>query len=175
MELLCTKCGHELDPRRANVQTNLVQCQNCYSIHRLDELMDNQSRLEDNMQNNIIEPDEMPIYKEKFEEDNSIFNNRDFDLMPVQSHFVQPPKGSKIEIFDTRTTLEIDVPPPGFQASDIFISLFGLFWLGFVAFWTTMVTLGRRLGYGFVFDSVLVGWHWYDFGYFDADSWTTSY
>jgi hypothetical protein len=135
MELLCIKCGRELDTRTANVQTNLIQCPNCYAIHRLDELMDNQSRLEDN----IVEPDEMPIYKEKSEEDNLIFDIRDFDLMPIESRFTQPPKGSKIEIFDTRTSLEINVPPAGFQYSDISIAGFSIFWLGFVAFWTTMV------------------------------------
>jgi hypothetical protein len=138
MELLCIKCGNELDTRTANVQTNLIQCSNCYAIHRLDELMDNQNRREDN----VVEPDEMPIYKESFEEDNSIFDNRDFNLMPVESHFKQPPKGSKIEIFDTRTSLEISVPPSGFQASDIFLAGFSIFWLGFVAFWTTMVLWG---------------------------------
>jgi hypothetical protein len=100
--------------------------------------MDNQSRLEDN----IVEPDEIPIYKEKFENDNSIFDNRDFDLMSVESHFATPPKGSKIEVFDTRTTLELNIPPPGFQASDIFIIGFSIFWLCFVAFWTIMVLWG---------------------------------
>lgn len=135
MELLCIKCGRELDPRTANVQTNLIQCPSCYAIHRLDELIDNQNRLEDN----VVEPDEMPIYKEKFEEDNSIFSNRDFDLLPIETRFTQPPKGSKVEIFDTRTSLEINIPPAGFQASDIFIAGFSVFWLGFVAFWTTMV------------------------------------
>jgi len=135
MELLCIKCGRELDPRTAKVQTNLIQCPSCYAIHRLDELIDNQNRLEDN----FVEPDEMPIYKEKFEEDNSIFSNRDFDLLPIETRFTQPPKGSKIEIFDTRTSLEINIPPAGFQASDIFIAGFSVFWLGFVAFWTTMV------------------------------------
>jgi hypothetical protein len=29
------------------------------------------------MEDNMIEPDEMPIYKEKLEGDNSIFSNRD--------------------------------------------------------------------------------------------------
>lgn len=135
MELRCIKYGHELDTRTANIQTNLIQCPNCYAIHRLDELMDNQSRLE----NNMIEPDEMPIYKENLEDDNLIFSNWDYDLMAFESHFAAPPKGSKIEIFDTRTTLEIDIPPCGFQNSDIFIIGFSTFWLCFVAFWTTMI------------------------------------
>lgn len=136
MELLCIKCGHELDPRTANVQTNLIQCPNCYAIHRLDELLDNQNRVPE-----IEREDEMPIYQEKFEEDNSIFDNRNFDLMPMESHFASPPKGSKIEIFDTRTTLEINTPPSGFRGSDSFVIIFSIFWLGFVAFWTTMVLI----------------------------------
>jgi hypothetical protein len=60
-------------------------------------------------------------------------------LTAFESRFAAPPKGSKIEIFDTRTTLELNIPPCGFQNSDIFIIGFSTFWLCFVAFWTTMV------------------------------------
>lgn len=60
-------------------------------------------------------------------------------MTAFESRFAAPPKGSKIEIFDTRTTLELNIPPCGFQNSDIFIIGFSTFWLCFVAFWIPMV------------------------------------
>ena len=40
MELKCPKCGDNIDSRQGNVQTNLIQCTSCLSIHRLNQLVE---------------------------------------------------------------------------------------------------------------------------------------
>lgn len=138
MEILCTKCGFELDPRTANVQTNLVQCPDCFAIHKLDVLLDRQPQTKE-----LIETDNKPIYKEKYQEDNSIFENQKYELTRFENQFKSPPKGSRIDMFDTSSTLEITVPPRGFKLVDSFAVVFGIIWISFVAFWTIMVlTMG---------------------------------
>lgn len=139
MELLCTNCGFDIDAGTANVQTNLVQCPNCYQIHQLNELIQRQQNLND------ITDDELEIYrteyKAKEERDNDIFNN--FDLLPFESNnFSQPPKGSRIEIFETSAALEIEIPPRKFSGIDLFPIGFTVFWLGFITLWTGFAIFG---------------------------------
>ena len=38
---VCPKCGDNIDSRQGNVQTNLIQCTSCSSIHRLNQLVEN--------------------------------------------------------------------------------------------------------------------------------------
>lgn len=146
MELLCTNCGFDIDAETANVQTNLVQCPSCYQIHQLNELVQRQKDL-DNITDEELK-EYRTDYKEKEARDNAIFNNSDFDLLPHQSNmFSQPPKGSRIEIFETSAALEIDIPPRQFTGIDLFPIGFTIFWLGFVTIWTSFAVWG---GAGFM-------------------------
>jgi hypothetical protein len=146
MELLCTNCSFDIDAKTANVQTNLVQCPNCYLIHQLNDLIQYQKSLDD------LTDKELKKYRTEYEEkeaqDNAIFNDTNFDLLPFESKtFSQPPKGSKIEIFETSAALEIEVPPQKFSGLDIFPLGFTIFWLGFITIWTSFAIWG---GAGFM-------------------------
>lgn len=146
MELLCTNCGFDIDAGTANVQTNLVQCPSCYQIHQLNELIEKQKSLEHITDEELHEY--RTEYKVKEEQDNAIFNNSNFDLLPFESNaFSQPPKGSRIEIFETSAALEIEIPPRKFTGIDLFPIGFTVFWLGFVTIWTSLALFG---GAGFM-------------------------
>jgi len=146
MELLCTNCGFDIDAQTANVQTNLVQCPRCFQIHQLNELVQRQKNL-DNISNEELKESQTE-YKEKEERDNTIFNSSNFDLLPFDSNsFPKPPKGSKIEMFETSAALEIDVPPRKLSGLDLFPIGFTIFWLGFITIWTSFAIWG---GAGFM-------------------------
>lgn len=136
MELLCLNCGFDMDARTANVQTNLIQCPSCHTIHRIDEIL--------NMQETIDELPTKGFLKEKHKGP-SIFENRKYELTNFEEdnlNFQSVPSDSKIEIYSTPTALEITIPAHGFEAADAFIILFTTFWLGFVAFWTFFAAMG---------------------------------
>ncbi len=141
MELLCTNCGYDIDPKTANVQTNLVQCPKCYKIHHLDTLITAQKTigLPSNFEDKFIENEQGGI---------SIFENRNSDLITVTDDLIDanvdfkaPPANSHIESFGTSTMLEIIIPPKKFQAGDIGLIIFVTFWLGFLVVWTSMVIM----------------------------------
>ncbi|MTJ06941.1 serine/threonine-protein kinase [Anabaena sp. UHCC 0204] len=46
------------------------------------------------------------------------------------------PAGSKIKLTKTEDILEVIIPPAGFQASMVFLSLFAISWNSFILFWT---------------------------------------
>jgi hypothetical protein len=160
MALLCKKCGYDIDPRTANVQTNLVQCPKCYTIHQLDELIA-WSKHSEKLPEEAWE--ETPIRTKEefgsdfFEEDleeNDFFENdllkntnsniTNFNASP-QRHLEEPLKGSKIALFETRSTVSIKVFAIGLEFSDTFIIIFATFWLSFVAVWTLFASMGSVL------------------------------
>ncbi|MFM6133601.1 MAG: serine/threonine protein kinase, partial [Sphaerospermopsis kisseleviana] len=49
---------------------------------------------------------------------------------------VGKPAGSKIQLIKNDEFLEIIIPPAGFQASMLFLSLFAISWNSFILFWT---------------------------------------
>ncbi|MEA5576489.1 serine/threonine-protein kinase, partial [Anabaena sp. UHCC 0451] len=49
---------------------------------------------------------------------------------------VGKPAGSKIQLTKNEDTLEIIIPPVGFQPSMVFLSLFAIAWNSFILFWT---------------------------------------
>jgi serine/threonine protein kinase len=49
------------------------------------------------------------------------------------------PGGSKIQLTKDRDSLEIIIPPAGFQSSMVFTGLFAIAWNSFIFFWTTAV------------------------------------
>jgi serine/threonine protein kinase len=52
---------------------------------------------------------------------------------------VVKPAGSKIQLTKDRDSLEIIVPPAGFESSMVFTGLFAIAWNSFIFFWTTAV------------------------------------
>lgn len=119
------------------MQTNLVQCPNCHTIHKVDILLDAQEMI-----------DELPTkdFLEEKPNDSSIFENRAYELTNFEENkFRAIPSGSKIEIYSTPTALEINIPPHGFDVTDIFLIGFTTFWLGFVAIWTIFAAMASIL------------------------------
>lgn len=137
MELLCTNCGFDIDARTANVQTNLIQCPNCHTIHKINQLLEAQDKIDERPTKDFLE--ERP-------KGPSIFENRQYELTKFEEDsFRQIPSGSKIEIYSTPTTLEINMPSHGFEGTDIFLIGFTTFWLGFVAVWTFFASMASIL------------------------------
>lgn len=123
MELKCPKCGDNIDARQGNVQTNLIQCPSCSSIHRLNQLIENQEQ-----------KSTRPAYKSNFEHRN--------ELIRFDSNLPEKPLGSKIDIMTTSSSLEVIAPTRPFGGADIFMMFFATFWLGFVAVWTFFAAMG---------------------------------
>lgn len=115
MELNCTNCQDNIDAALANVQTDLIQCPNCKTIHQLSQLMEGQSSYTKPVRSG---------YSSRYE----VFSG-DEPLPPV-------PAGSDIQVFPTYSSVEFSIPPGGFGAMDAFLTFFTLFWIGFVAVWT---------------------------------------
>ena len=120
MELKCTKCGDNMDSRLANVQTNLIQCPSCKTIHKLSRLIDNQD-------NKPVK--EKPVYKTNYDHR---------EMASLSDNLPEKPTGSKLEVFATYSSVEIIAPPVRFKTTDLFVAGFGGFWLLFIAFWTFM-------------------------------------
>ena len=140
VELLCTNCGFDMDARTANVQTNIIQCPNCYTIHKVDVLLNAQDEIKELPTKNFLE--EKP-------KDNSIFDNRKFELTnfedDLSNNFPKIPRNSNIDVYITPMTLEINIPPKGFEGTDLFLIGFTIFWLIFVAFWTLFASMASIL------------------------------
>ena len=123
MEFKCPKCGDNIDARQGNIQTDLIQCGNCSSIHRLSHLVNASEK----------EPT-TSVYKSNFEHRSK--------LVRFDANLPQKPLGSKITIMTTYDSLEVIAPKKSFGGSDIFIILFATFWLSFVAVWTFLAAMG---------------------------------
>ncbi len=95
MTIVCTQCHHEIDPKLANVKTDLIQCPNCHAIHELSELVKTKA------------------------------------IVPLE---LEPPVGSKINVFNAETSLKLHVPPGKLQGNDYPALGFGLFWVFFLLF-----------------------------------------
>lgn len=147
MELLCINCGFDIDARTANVHTNLVQCPNCHTIHKVNVLLDAQDKIEELPTKGFL--DEKPS--------NTIFDNRKYELTnfedgvedgvedKFENAFQAVPINSRIETYNTSTNLEIYIPTKGFEATDIFLIFFTTFWLCFVALWTFFAAMASIL------------------------------
>lgn len=123
MELKCPKCGDNIDSRQGNVQTNLIQCTSCSSIHRLNQLVENHEQ-----------KPTRPVYKSNFEHRN--------ELIRFDSNLPQKPLGSKVQVMTTSSSLEVIASTRPFGGADIFVMFFATFWLGFVAIWTFFAAMG---------------------------------
>lgn len=105
MSLVCSKCESDIDSKLANVQTDLVQCPNCHSIHKVSELIETKELVQ-------------------------------------QSYELSQPSGSNIDVFNTRSTMEMIIPPRKLNALDLFPLGFSVAWLSFITFWTFMAAQG---------------------------------
>ncbi len=102
--IICPECSSVIPNENINISTNLAQCGNCQSIHKLDELVGQKT--------------ESPV-------------------------MTKPPRGSNIKLSTKGdSNVEITLPALGFKMSHIPIIVFMTFWLGFVAFWTSMAAVG---------------------------------
>ena len=120
MELKCANCNDNIDSRLANVQTDLIQCPSCRNIHKLSQLIDNQSNRP---------KEQKSIYQTNYDHR---------EIASLSDNLPEKPTGSKLEIFSTYSGIEIIAAPAGLKGSDIFIAGFSAFWLIFVMFWTFM-------------------------------------
>ncbi len=102
MTLVCTHCHSEIDSKLANVQTDLVKCPNCNTIHKVSELVETKA------------------------------------LVQQSYELAAPPTGSGIDVFNTRSTLEMEIPPRKLNGFDLFPLGFSIAWLSFITFWTFM-------------------------------------
>jgi phage FluMu protein Com len=128
MELKCTKCGDNMDSMLANVQTDLIQCPSCKTIHKLSTLMAGQ-RGDANLY-------QKPVYK-------SNYGHR--ELANISDNLPEKPRGSSIDVLATFSTIEITLPPVGMRGEDIFLGGFSTLWLSFVAFWTFFASQASTL------------------------------
>ena len=124
MELKCPNCGDNMDSRTANVQTDLIQCANCFKIHQLSELVVGEEYEE-------LESRELMPREERLP---AAFNKLNRLSKPLQ--------GSRINSYFSKSGLDLEIPPRAIQGTDWFLVLFSVFWLGFVAFWTVMASQG---------------------------------
>ena len=102
MELKCPKCGDNMDSRLANVQTDLIQCPSCKNIHKLSQLIDHQDNRSSKPERN---------YKANYDHR---------EIISFSDNLPEKPRGSKLEVFATYSSIEIIVPPMGFKSTDIF-------------------------------------------------------
>lgn len=58
------------------------------------------------------------------------------DIKPRINSLIHKPKGSKVELTQSATALEIYIPPMGFKVELIPTFLFGIAWNSFITFWT---------------------------------------
>lgn len=124
MELKCTKCGDNIDSRLANVQTDLIQCPSCNTIHKLSQLFDNQKDTSSQYK---------PAYKRNYDHR---------EIASLSDNLPEKPTGSKLEVYSTYSTIEIIAPPAGLSGGSVFLGGFSAFWLTFVAFWTFFAAQG---------------------------------
>jgi hypothetical protein len=60
----------------------------------------------------------------------------------------RPPAGTRVQLQKSPTELSITIPPAGLTGATFGITLFGLFWNGFVLFWTFGVVSGGAWWFG---------------------------
>ncbi|MBE9137517.1 serine/threonine protein kinase [Nodosilinea sp. LEGE 07088] len=69
-------------------------------------------------------------------------------LVPMASLRPRPPAGTRVRVQTSPTELRIAIPPVGLRGETIGLALFGLFWNGFVLFWTFGVVSGGAWWFG---------------------------
>ena len=83
MELKCVNCNDNIDSRLANVQTDLIQCPSCKTIHKLSQLFDNQ---------NNRPKQQKSIYQTNYDHR---------EIASLSDNLPEKPTGSKLEVFST--------------------------------------------------------------------------
>lgn len=110
MKLTCPDCGAALAVENMNVQADTAICDACDSVHSITALLNVRRAA-------------------------AVGEVRPKSVVPLDDF---PPKGSKLEIYETGSNgdIEIYMPAKGFSGMSLFLGGFSTFWLAFVAFWT---------------------------------------